>query len=375
MAKDYYAILGVPKTASETEVKQAYRKLSRELHPDKHPSTHSTSSGQAGSGQTKKEAEAKFKEVNEAYEVLSDKKKRQAYDQFGSTDGGFGQGGFQGFQGFGGGFDSSQFSGDLGDLFSSFFGGGMGGRQREPDTRGRTVEIEVRVPFMDAVTGSERQISFKTQVTCPVCAGSGAETGSKLVRCTECGGTGAVTRMTKSLFGSIRQSALCPVCRGSGKMPEKPCKKCAAAGRIQETKTINVRIPAGIDDGQSLRLQGEGEAGRQGGPSGDLLVRVHVEPDPRFERAGDDVRSSYSLPMVDAALGTEADIETAHGKTKVNIPAGTQPGQVLRLKGKGMPIVNTSRFGDHFVTMDIVIPTKLSREEKRLLEELKKIQK
>lgn len=362
MAKDFYGILGVSKTASEAEIKQAYRKLSKELHPDKHK-------GDKGK-------EAKFKEVNEAYEVLSDPKKKANYDQFGSADfGGFGGGGgqgFGGFQGFGQGFDPSQFGGgDLGDLFESFFGGG-GGRRRKSDGRGRTVEVEVTIPFTDAVRGGERTITLKTLVECSECDGTGGEAGAKLKTCTECSGTGTITKATRSLFGTIQQSVLCPTCKGSGKIPEKPCKKCHGEGRTEEKKTITVRIPAGIDDGQSLRVTGEGEAGRQGAASGDLLVRIQVEPDPRFVREGDDIRSSLPLPVIDAVLGVDVDVETVHGKTKVNIPAGTQPGQVFRIKNKGMPVVNTSRHGDHYVTVDIVVPTKLSREEKKLFEELRK---
>lgn len=358
MAKDFYAILGIQKTASEAEIKQAYRKLSRELHPDKHK-------GDKGK-------EAQFKEVNEAYEVLSDPQKKASYDRFGSAD--FGQaGGGQGFGGFGGGFqgfDPSQFSGDLGDLFEGFFGGAAG--RRRDDGRGRTVEIDVTIPFADAVNGAERQITFKTQVTCSECSGSGAATGSKTVTCSECGGTGAVTRQTRSIFGTIQQTVVCGTCKGSGKVPEKPCRKCGGEGRVSDRKTVTVRIPAGIDDEQSLRVKGEGEAGRLGAASGDLIVRIRVEPDPRFTREGDDVHATLQLPIVDAVLGTEATVDTVHGKTTIHVPAGTQPGQVLRIKGKGMPVINTSRHGDHYVTVDLHVPTKLGRDEKRLYEELKK---
>jgi molecular chaperone DnaJ len=361
MAKDFYAILGVSKSASETEIKQAYRKLSRELHPDKHKGD--------------KDKEAKFKEVNEAYEVLSDPKKKENYDRFGSADFGAGGGGFGGFSGFSGqGFDPSQFSGDLGDLFENFFGGAAGRRQQN-DGRGRRVEVEISVTFAESVSGAEKTIEFKTNVSCSHCSGNGAEPGSKLKTCNECNGTGAVERTTRSLFGAIRQSVICPTCKGSGKVPEKACKKCGGDGRVNEKKKVKVRIPAGIDDGQSLRLTGEGEAGRQGGASGDLIVRVHVEPDERFVRDGDDIRTMLPLPLVDAVLGTEIEIDTVHGASTIGIPAGTQPNQVLRLKGKGMPVVNTSRHGDHYVTVDIVIPTKLSKEERTLYEELKKSQK
>lgn len=358
MAKDYYSILGVQKSASEAELKQAYRKLSKELHPDKHK-------GDKGK-------EAKFKEVNEAYEVLSDAKKRESYDRFGNADFGAGGGG-AGFGGFSQGFEGMNFNGDLNDIFSSFFSGGGGGRR--PDTRGRNVEVEISIPFMDSVKGAERTITFTTQIICDECAGAGSAAGSKTITCKECGGTGSVQRTAKSLFGAIRQNVLCPTCRGSGKTPEKPCKKCGGDGRVSGKKTVNVRIPAGIDDGQTMRLTGEGEAGRQGDAGGDLLVHVRLAPDPRFERVGDDVRSTLPLAMVDAVLGTEASIETVHGTTKVSIPAGTQPGQVLRIKGKGMPVLNAGRHGDHYVTVDVIVPTKLSREEKKLYEELRKTER
>lgn len=363
MAKDYYAILGVQKSASETEIKQAYRKLSKELHPDKHK-------GDKGK-------EAKFKEVNEAYDVLSDTTKRGNYDRFGNADfGGFGGGAGGGGAGFGGfqqGFEGMNFNGDLNDIFSSFFSGGGGGRR--PDTRGRNVEVEISIPFMDSVKGSERTITFTTQIICDECAGAGGAEGSKNVTCKECGGTGSVTRTAKSLFGAIRQNVVCETCHGSGKVPEKACKKCSGAGRMNGKKTVTVRIPAGIDDGQTMRLTGEGEAGRQGQTGGDLLVHVRVEVDARFERVGDDIRSTLPLSVIDAVLGTEADIETVQGTTTVSIPAGTQPGQVLRIKGKGMPVLNAGRHGDHYVTVDIVVPTKLSRDEKKLFEELKKAQR
>ncbi len=362
MAKDFYAILGVQKSATEAEIKQAYRKQSKELHPDKHK-------GDKGK-------EAKFKEVNEAYEVLSDPKKRESYDRFGSADfngfGGSGGGTGGGFGGFGQGFQGTEFNGDLNDLFSSFFGGGGGGSRRGPDTHGRNMEVEIGILFMDSVTGTERTITFTTQILCEDCAGSGSAEGSKTVTCTECGGTGSVTRTAKSLFGAVRQSVVCDTCRGSGKVPEKRCKKCSGDGRVSGKKTVNVRIPAGIDDGQTMRLSGEGEAGRHNGKSGDLLVHVRVQPDARFERVGDDIRSTLQLAVVDAVLGTEVNIQTVHGSTKVSIPSGTQPGQVLRLKSKGMPVVNAGRHGDHYVTIDVLIPTKLGREEKKLFEELKK---
>ncbi len=355
MAKDFYAILGVPRSASEADIKQAYRKLSKELHPDKHKGD--------------KTKEAKFKEVNEAYEVLGDAKKKQAYDQFGSTNGESPFGG--GFSG-GGGFDPSQFQGaDFSDLFESFFGG-TGGRRRGSDGKGRNVETEIGITLAEAVTGTERSVTMNVQVTCSDCGGPGSAEGSKLVNCTECGGTGSISKTMNSLFGSIRQNVVCPTCRGNGKVPEKPCKKCSGEGRTQEKKTVTVRIPSGIDEGQTLRVTGEGEAGRRGGPAGDLLVHISVAPDKRFERNGDDIRSSISIPVVDAVLGADVTVDTVHGPMTMTVPSGTQPGQVLRIKHKGMPVLNTSRTGDHYVTIDVLIPGKLSREERKLFEELRK---
>ncbi len=368
MAKDYYAILGIRKTATEADIKQAYRRLSRELHPDKHKGDPSDpASVRAG-----KEKEAKFKEVNEAYDVLSDQKKRQAYDQFGTADAAGSGGGFSGFSGFSG-FDPGAFAGgDFADLFESFFGGGAGRRRRETDNRGHAVEVELTISFADAVTGTEREVTLRTHVTCADCGGSGGEEGSKLRTCSECGGTGAVSRTSSSLFGMIRQSVLCPTCRGSGKVPEYPCKRCNGEGRTMERKTLTVRIPKGIDDGQTLRITGEGEAGRQSGASGDLLVHIRVEPDSRFLREGDDIRSTVKIPITGAVLGGRLSVLTVHGTAETMIPAGTQPGQILRLKGKGMPVLNTSRFGDHYVTVEVDIPTKLSREQRRLFEELRR---
>lgn len=358
MSKDYYSILGVSKGSSDADIKKAYRNLSRELHPDKHKGD--------------KTKEAKFKEVNEAYEVLSDPKKKAQYDRFGTSEpggggSGFG-GGFSGFQGF----DPSQFEG-FGDIFENFFGGG-GGRRQKADGRGRSVEAQLSITFAESVSGTEKAVRMTTLNECETCKGKGHESGSAMKSCGECGGTGTVTRTAKSLFGMIRQNVLCEKCKGSGKIPEKPCKTCRGEGRMETTRTVTVKIPAGIDDGQSLRLRGEGEAGRQGAAAGDLIVHIRVAVDPRFTRDGDDVHSLLDLPFVDAVLGAEVTVETVLGETKVHVPAGTQPEQVLRIKGKGMPVLNTGRHGDHYVTIKIVIPTKLSRAERKLFEEIKKAQ-
>ncbi len=359
MAKDFYQTLGVDRGASADDIKKAYRRLSKELHPDKHKGD--------------KAAEQKFKDVNEAYEVLSNPQKRQSYDQFGSA--GPGGAGFGGGQGGFGGFD---FSGgdrvDFSDLFESFFGGGggqRGGGRRE--RRGEHREVRVTVDFMEAVTGVEKTIRLKRLAPCGRCSGKGAEPGSSLSTCGECSGTGQVMRTAQSIFGTIQQAAVCPRCAGSGKVPEKPCRDCTGEGRLQNTEDVTVQVPAGIDSGQTLRLRGYGDAGPRGSEPGDLYVHVEVREDSRFTRDGTDIRVRLPLAAVDAMLGTEADVETVLGSVRLTIPAGTQPGQVFRIRGKGMPVLNGSGHGDHYVTADVEIPEKLTRKERELLEEWRKM--
>ena len=365
MAKDYYSILGVSRSASADEIKKAYRKMSKELHPDKHK-------GDKG-------AETKFKDVNEAYEALSDPKKRQMYDQFGSTGpggGGFGGGAGGGF----GGFDFSGFGGgngermDFSDLFENFFGGGGAAAGARGHNTSNDTEAAIQIPFMDVVLGRDVVIRHKKFMTCVQCDGKGAEPGTSLVTCSECRGTGQTTRTTQSLFGTMQQTILCPRCKGSGKIPEKPCRTCTGEGRVQESTETSVHVPAGLDDGQTLRVRGQGHAGRRGEPPGDFYVHVTVLPDPRFERQGADIRTRLELPVTDAVLGAEAKVTTVHGDVTLDIPAGTQPGQVLRMRGKGMPVLQTPNKGDHYVTVDVKIPTKLSREERKLVEEWRKLQ-
>ena len=358
MSDDYYNILGIDRSASETDIKKAYRKLSKELHPDKNKGDEA--------------AENKFKQVNEAYEVLSDPKKRQMYDQFGKAgaNGGRAGGGAGGFEGF----DFSGFqnagAGGFGDIFESFFGGGQGGGRRGNNS-GTDIEAQIVVPFANVISGAEKQVSIDKLMPCSECNGKGSAEGSELITCTECNGAGQVTRTAQSFFGTIQQAVICPTCKGSGKVPETPCKSCSGEGRKHERASVTVNIPAGIHDGQTLRIQGEGEAGRQGGAAGDLYLHVRVQHDPRFQRDGDDIRSEATLSVLDVLLGTELEVETVTGMSTLKIPEGTQPGQVLRLKGKGLPIVNSSRTGDHFVTINVDIPKKLSKKEKQLLEEWK----
>lgn len=358
MSADYYDILGIDRSASKSDIKSAYRKKSKEWHPDKHKG--------------EKDAEQKFKGINEAYEVLNDEKKRQRYDQFGKAGadgskaggGGGGAGGFDfsGFQQGGGG-------GGFGDIFDSFFGGQRGDGGQRADTRGGDIEAQIAVPFEDVIAGAERKVTIEKLAACDECSGKGHEEGSSMTTCGECSGTGQVTRTAQSFFGTIQQSMLCPKCSGSGKMPEKPCKSCDGEGRRRAKKEITVSIPAGIHDGQTLRMQDEGEAGRQGADAGNLYLHVRVQPDPRFIRDGDDIRATATISALDAILGTEIETKTVHGAMKLKIPEGTQPGQVLRLKDKGLPILSSSRHGDHYVTIEIEIPKKLSRKERKILEE------
>ena len=359
MSKDYYGVLGLAKGASADDIKQAYRKLSKELHPDKHKGD--------------KKAEDRFKEVNEAYEVLGNPEKKQRYDQYGSADGragfgGAGPGVFD-FSGFSGG-DAGNFA----DIFESFFGGGgRGGARSAREERGADREMEMTIDLQDVVAGARKKVTVTKLAACDTCKGSGAETGSAKITCKECGGTGQVTRSAQSFFGTIQQRFICPTCRGSGKVPEKPCRTCGGEGRTEERIELTIDIPAGIDNGQTLRMREQGDAGRQGTQAGDLYVHVRVRPDPRFEREDTDIRSAVTIPVQDAILGTTITVPTLHGDVTLKIPEGTQPGQVFRLKGKGVPKLNTTRMGDHFVTVQIEIPKKLSRAERKLLEEWREL--
>lgn len=354
MAKDFYSVLGVPRSASADEIKQAYRRLSKEWHPDKHK-------GDKG-------AEAKFKEINEAYEALGDSEKRKMYDQFGTTGGPGGGGPNMG------GFDFSGFanSGDFSDIFQNFFGGG-GGRARPAPDAGQDREVEVVLELADVLQETEKEIDLRKLVACDTCEGKGAERGSKMITCTQCGGTGQVTRTTQSFFGAIQQRSICPQCRGSGTVPEKPCPSCSGEGRRTERTSVRISIPAGVDDGQTLRVRGSGDAGRRGAAAGDLYVLIRVRSDARFEREGADLRSTVTVPVLDAILGADKEVETVRGNVTLRIPEGTQPGSVLRIKGQGLPLLSSSRTGDHYVEIQVEIPKKLSREERKLLEQWREV--
>lgn len=366
MARDFYEVLGISKSSSPEEIKVAYRKLSKELHPDKHSST--------GSGQVKKDAEQKFKEVNEAYEVLSNPKKKQMYDQFGKA----GMNGGQGHPGAGGGFSGFDFSsftrgqgGDFSDLFETFFGGTK--QTHQSNELGRDREVEIAVDFSAVIHGEKRELAVRKFAKCAICDGKGTAPGSSIVNCNECHGTGTITRVVQSLFGTIQQQYQCPKCKGSGKIPEKPCPTCSGEGRTQQTVRVTINIPAGISSGQVLRVRGAGDAGPRGKSSGDLYVGIRVKADPHWERDGDDVHTLMTISVLDAMLGAEKSVDTVEGAVTLKIPEGTQPGQVFRLRGKGLPVLSTSRRGDQYVKVEVEIPKKLSRAERKVVEEWKKL--
>lgn len=358
--RDYYEVLGVSKTASDDELKKAYRKLAKQYHPDLNP-------GNA-------EAETKFKEVNEAYEVLSDKDKRAKYDQFGhaGVDPNFGAGGFGG-GGFGG-FDMGDV--DLGDIFGSFFGGGFGGfgggqRQANPNApkRGASLRVNMTITFEEAMRGVEKEISLNRTENCTTCHGSGCASGTTAEICPDCHGTGQV-RIQRGAGGfAFTTTAPCSKCRGTGKIIHQPCPDCHGDGQVRRPRKIKVKIPAGIDDGQSISMRGQGNEGLNGGPSGDLLVNISVIPDPRFQRDGYDLYLEQKVSFTQAALGAELQIDTIDGKVKYNLPAGTQPGTTIRLRGKGVPNVHGRGRGDQYLLIKVQVPTNLTNEQRDALKE------
>ncbi len=363
--RDYYEVLGVDRNATDDMIKSAYRKLAKKYHPDLNPDD--------------KTAEAKFKELGEAYEVLSDKEKRARYDQFGhaGVDPSYGAG--AGAGGYGGGFGG--FEMDLGDLFGSFFGGGGGfggfgggARRGGPNSpkRGGDIRISLPLTFMEAAHGCVKTINISVMETCDECGGSGAAKGTSPVTCETCRGTGYVT-VQQSMFGTVMRSTKpCPDCAGKGKKIEKPCPKCGGSGRVKAKRKIEITVPAGINDEQSLNLRGRGDAGINGGPSGDVVVVVSIRPDVLFERRDFDVYVTVPVSFTEAALGAEVLVPTVDGKIKFNIPEGTQPDTVFRLKGKGIQHINSRDRGDQYVTVAIEVPRKLSRDQKQALKDLEK---
>ncbi len=349
--RDYYEVLGLKKGAGEDEVKKAFRQLAKKYHPDLNPGD--------------KSAETRFKEVNEAYEVLSDADKKAKYDQFGhaGVDPNFGAGG--GFGGFGG-FGGIDF--DLGDIFGSIFGGGSSGtRSRNAPRKGERIHAEVGITFEESAFGVEKEVAVSRIETCDACAGSGCKEGTTAERCAHCHGTGSVTTQNRTPFGIMQSTSECPKCEGKGKIIHQPCQKCRGAGLVRRNKSIKVSVPAGIDDGQTISLRGQGSAGLNGGEPGDLYITVNVTRHPLFTREGNAVLYDMPVSIVQAALGAEVEVPTLDGKVKYSIPEGTQTGTVFRLRGKGITNLRGGGRGDQFVTVKVEIPTGLNNEQKDLL--------
>jgi molecular chaperone DnaJ len=340
--RDYYEVLGVAREASVEEIKKSYRKLAVKYHPDKNPGD--------------KESEEKFKEAAEAYSVLSDEEKRARYDRYGHAGAGFS-----------GGFDPSQFT-DFSDILGDLFGFDLGGGRRRGNrpSRGADLRYDLHLSFEEAAFGKEVSIRIPRAATCKSCEGSGAKPGTQPTTCSGCGGRGQV-RFTQGFFAVART---CPQCGGAGKVNKDPCADCQGAGRVREEKTLSVKVPAGVDEGSRLRVAGEGEAGTLGGPPGDLYVFIGVDDHPTFVRRDYDVHAELPLSFTQAALGAEVDVKTIHGSEKLKINPGTQPEQVLRVRGKGVPYVDGSGRGDHFVHVKVRVPTSLDERQRELLEEL-----
>lgn len=349
--RDYYEVLGVSKNASEADIKKAFKRLAMKHHPDRNPDS--------------KEAEEKFKEGKEAYDVLSDAQKRAAYDQFGhaGVDHSAGMGG----AGFGGG--SASFSDIFGDVFGDIFGGGGGGgRGGERVFRGADLQYNLELSLEEAVGGTSVNIRVPTQIACDECGGSGAKKGTSATTCTTCGGHGQV-RMQQGFF-SLQQT--CPRCHGNGKMIDNPCGKCHGHGRVEKQKTLSVKVPAGVDNGDRIRLSGEGEAGENGGPAGDLYVQIRVKPHAIFKRDGNDLFCEVPINIVMAGLGGELEVPTLAGKVKLKVPAETQSGKLFRLRGKGVKSVRSGQTGDLLCKVDVETPVNLTKKQKELLEEFGK---
>jgi len=348
--RDYYEVLDVPRDADDNAIKGAYRRLARQYHPDVNKAA---------------DAEERFKEINEAYEVLSDADRRAAYDRYGHA-------GTQGFPGGAGGFGGAGFPG-FNDIFEEFFGGFGGmrgaGAQRGP-ARGADLRYDLEITFQEAVFGTEKEIEIIRQELCPTCNGSGAEPGTKPIRCPQCNGTGEVRRAQQTILGQFVSVTTCPRCNGEREIATSPCAECRGQKRVRATRKLIVSIPAGVDDGMRIRLANEGEPGERGGPSGSLFVILSVRSHPVFQRQENDIVLELPVNIVQAALGAEIEVPTVDGPERINLKAGTQHGEVLRIKGKGVPILRTSRRGDQLVVVKVVVPEKLNDKQRKLLHEL-----
>ncbi len=362
MAKDYYKILGVSKGASHEEIKKAYRKLAHQHHPDK----------EGGD-------EQKFKEINEAYQVLGNEKKRSQYDQFGTAfeSGGFrwedfsrASGGANPFSGFGTENVNFEDIGDLGDIFGDLFGMGRKARTRTGVERGTDIEMDIEIAFEEAAFGVEKEVELYKDTVCSNCQGLGADPSAKIVTCKTCGGSGQVEQISRTFFGQFRTTGVCPECQGQGKIAEKKCKNCHGTGLVKGYHKIKVKIPAGIDNGQSIKLSGQGQPGQKGGSSGDLFINIRVKPHPQFERKGADIYLRKEISFPKASLGSKIEVETLEKPVLLKIPSGTQSGRVFRLKGKGAFKLHGRGRGDQLVEIIVKTPEKLSRKAKKLLEDL-----
>ncbi len=362
--KDYYKILGVSRGASDEEIKKAFRKLAHQYHPDK-----------AGGD------EAKFKKINEAYQVLSDKQKRQQYDQFGQTFEGAG-GGASGFGGFSaedfarGGFDFTQGGfegGGFEDIFSDIFGRGSSRSGSAGPRRGNDIQVDLDISFEEMVKGARKKIKLYKAITCDRCQGTGGEPGSQPITCPVCGGTGKIKKQVRTILGTFEQVTPCTHCHGTGKVYSQKCSQCGGDGRIKKEVEIEIEIPAGIHDGQTISLKGQGEAGENGAPAGDLYVTVHVKPHPHFKREGDDILSEEHIKLSQAILGDKIEVSTIDGAVKMKIPAGTQSGEIFRIRNKGIPHLGRYGRGSHLVKIIVDIPRHLTRAQKQLVKQLKEM--
>ena len=377
MAKDYYQTLGVQKNANQEEIKKAFRKLAHQYHPDKN-----------GTGN-----EAKFKEINEAYQVLGNEQKRKQYDQFGATFNGAGFGSAAGGQGWpGGGFTGQGFNWqdfahsagsqrfrtninfddlDLGDIFSDFFSAGGGQRrQRRANTAGADLEYQLEISLRDSAFGAEKIINFEKMAECDNCFGKGYDSSAKIITCPQCKGSGRITEQQRTIFGIIQSQSVCPTCQGEGKKPDKFCSQCHGAGRLKLSKQLKIKIPAGINNGESIKLGGQGEAGQKGAAAGDLYITFRIKSEPGFERQDYNILSRQQINIVQAALGDKIGVLTVDGPVTLKVPAGVESGTVFKLNGKGVVRLHGRGRGDHLVEIAVKTPKKLSRQAKKLLEEL-----